>query len=352
MRNIDRLTADRWPEILGALAGLSAQVLNGRAQPCPACPILGIAVGPGENNDRFRWDDSGNTGHWYCNRCGGKDRQGGGGSGIDLLMRMKGWTFAEAAAAVEQHLGQAPATAPATSPARRTTRPARVPEAPPAGTPAPTLGRAEEQYPYGPDPANPWFWIQRIPQPPKRPGGKPGKLFVHRTWLDNQWHWPRKTDAFTSEWPTPRPIYRLPELIAAHDAPVLITEGERTANRAALLFPDHAVIAWCGGKEGKQHTDWQPGGLSLESRAHGRPGKCTRQTLRRRECGRTGSSGCGQPHRAEPGCVPDRRRPCFLPHDRPRGPAPGPTFRLAAGHGHEIGAMMERAGESARNPLE
>ena len=262
MRDLDRLTADRWPEILGALAGLSAAVFSGRHQPCPACPILGIACGPGENNDRFRWDNNAGAGEWYCNRCGGKDRQGGGGSGIDLLMRIRGWTYREAAAAVEQHLGQADATAPALAPAsppqRRTSRPARVPEAPPAGTPPPTLGRAEEQYPYGPDPAAPWFWIQRIPQPPKRPGGKPGKLFVHRTWLDGQWHWPRKTDAFTSEWPAPRPIYRLPELIAASDAPVLVVEGERTANRAALLFPNHVVIAWCGGKEGKQHTDWQP----------------------------------------------------------------------------------------------
>ena len=251
---LDQALVGRWPDVLTALAGLDPSTFNGRHQPCPACAHNGIALGPGRNVDRFRW---GPGDAWFCNQCGGKGGRGGGGTGIDLLMRMRNCTYAQAAAMVENHLGlQQQQQQPVRSVARR--RPVRIPDPPPAGTPAPFLGRAEEQYPYGPDPANPWFWIQRTPQPPKRPGGKPGKVFVHRTWLDEQWHWPRKTDAFTSEWPAPRPLYRLPQLIAAPDAPVLVVEGERTANAAALLFPGHVVVSWCGGTAGVGHSDWQP----------------------------------------------------------------------------------------------
>lgn len=258
MSSLD-LAAGRWPAILHALAGIDTSLFNGRHQPCPACAQNGIALGPGRNIDRFRW---GPGDAWFCNQCGGKSGGGGGGSGIDLLMRMRNCTYAQAAAMVEEHLGLPQHQRPA--PAITRSRPARIPDPPPPGTPPPSLGRATEQYPYGPDPANPWYWIQRIPQPPKRPGARAGKIFVHRTWLDGQWHWPRKPskrghgDAFTSEWPAPRPVYRLPQLIAAPDAPVLVVEGERTADRAALLFPGHTVVSWCGGTAGVQHTDWGP----------------------------------------------------------------------------------------------
>jgi hypothetical protein len=262
--DLDRITAGRWPEILGALAGLPPHVFNGQAQGCPACTRNGIAQGKGRNVDRFRWDQSDGMGAWFCNQCGGKRGAGGGGNGPDLLMRMLGCTFPEAAAKGRAYCGLVTTAQPVTpgpsapAPAKRSRKPSRVPTAPPAGTPPPELGGAEEQYPYGADLENPDFWIQRIPRPPKVAGGKADKLFIHRVWLDGRWHRPSKRDDFTSEWPAPRPIYRLPQLLAAPDAPVLVVEGERTANRAALLFPDHVVVAWCHGKEGKQHTDWSP----------------------------------------------------------------------------------------------
>ena len=36
----------RWPELLGALAGLSPEQLTDKHQPCPACG----------GEDRYRWD--------------------------------------------------------------------------------------------------------------------------------------------------------------------------------------------------------------------------------------------------------------------------------------------------------
>ena len=73
----------RWPELLGALAGLSPEQLTDKHQPCPACA----------GEDRYRWDQDDGPGGWYCNQCGGKDHAGGAGSGMDLLTRVTGWDF-------------------------------------------------------------------------------------------------------------------------------------------------------------------------------------------------------------------------------------------------------------------
>jgi len=243
--------AGRWPELLMSMAGLKPEQLEDRHQPCPACG----------GEDRYRWDRDDGPGGFYCAKCGGKDRQGGGGSGIDLLMRCRGWDLKEALRQLEQHLGLVNTKVvqfPVRPTGDRKRRPHRVPAQPPAGTPAPELGRAVAQFAYGPDPENPWFYIQRISQPPKTPGGKPGKLFIHRTWLDGRWHYPSRRDAFASEWPAPRPLYRLPCLAGRSDASVLIAEGEGSADAAAELFPDRVVLSWCGGTAGVAHADWQP----------------------------------------------------------------------------------------------
>jgi len=244
----------RWPELLGALAGLSPEQLTDKHQPCPACG----------GDDRYRWDCDDGHGGWYCNQCGGKDHAGGGGSGMDLLTRVTGWDFKQACRRIEQHLGitstgpgaPAPARPPAAAKARPKGRPHRIPETPPAGTPPPALGSAVAQFPYGLDRANPCYWVQRVPQPPKN--GKPQKLFVQRTWIDGRWHYPSKRDPFQSHWPEPRFIYRLPDLNDRPTDPVLISEGEGKTDAAAQLFPGHVCIAWTGGTAGLTHTDWQP----------------------------------------------------------------------------------------------
>lgn len=241
----------RWPELLQALAGLTDAQLSDRHQPCPACG----------GTDRYRWDRDDGPGGWYCNQCGGNDHHGGAGSGLDLLMRVRGWTLQQALTAVERHLGLQPAPTASKRP-QRATRPHRVPEVPPAGTPPPALGRAVAQYPYGPDRENPWFWIQRFQLSPKKPGGKPGKWFAHRVWLDGRWHFPRATgpdaDSFSCEWPSPRPLFRLPELLERPDAPVLVVEGEAKALAAAQLYPDHVAVGWSNGGQAIAHVDWLP----------------------------------------------------------------------------------------------
>jgi putative DNA primase/helicase len=188
----------RWPELLGALAHLSAKQLTDKHQPCPNCG----------GKDRYRWDRDDGPGGWYCNQCGGKSHAGGGGSGMDLLTRVTGWDSKEACRRIEQHLG-IDATAPR-------------PEPPTAG--------AEHIWRYNED-----YIVCRFP----------GKKIRPLTWTGSAWAW--KSPA------KPRPLYWARRSAAA---PVLIAEGEKAADAAAILFPDHAVCTWPGGTSNVQHADW------------------------------------------------------------------------------------------------
>ena len=74
---INEIAQGQWPSILGALAGLSADQLTDKHQPCPLCA----------GTDRYRFDDQDGNGSWFCNKCGGKNHTGGAGNGMDMLMR-------------------------------------------------------------------------------------------------------------------------------------------------------------------------------------------------------------------------------------------------------------------------
>jgi len=107
-RDTRAAAAGRWPEILCSLGGLSADQLCRREGPCPACG----------GDTRFRWDQDDGDGGWHCSHCGGKDRQGGGGNGVDLLIRLRGWSYPEALQHVDGWLGGAPPLPPRPRPAR------------------------------------------------------------------------------------------------------------------------------------------------------------------------------------------------------------------------------------------
>lgn len=84
----------RWAGILPQL-GVPARFLNGKHQPCPVCG----------GKDRARFDDKDGRGTFICNRCGA-------GSGIDLVMRVNGWDFREAAEHIEAVIDEAPLRQP------------------------------------------------------------------------------------------------------------------------------------------------------------------------------------------------------------------------------------------------
>lgn len=56
----------------------------------------------------------------------------------------------------------------------------------------------------------------------------------------------------------PRPLYRLDELTKRPEAPVLIVEGEKSADAAALLFPDYVAMTFQGGSKSVRYADVGP----------------------------------------------------------------------------------------------
>jgi putative DNA primase/helicase len=235
-----------WPEILQVIGGVSPEQLTNTHQPCPSCG----------GTDRFRWDNDEGPGGWYCSQCGGKNHQGGAGSGLDLLMRVKGWDLKQALRQVDQHLGNPTAphltVVPGPAPSKKPRKPYRSPAVPPAGAPPPALGRATAQWCYRDSTGQQLFWIQRLDK------GEGSKGFVHRVWLDGGWHFPSSHDDFTCQWPSPRPLYRLPQLQARPADPVLVAEGEKAADAAAALLPSHVAVSWSGGCTRHHETDWGP----------------------------------------------------------------------------------------------
>ena len=197
MTNTD-LTNGRWPDLLMQLAGLTPDQLTDTHQPCPLCG----------GEDRYRFDDIDGTGSWYCNQCGGKDHTGGGGNGMDMLMRRTGLTYPEACKRIEQHLNIKPEP--------------------------PTKG-AEHIWQYGPN-----FIVCRFP----------GKRLRPLWWDGSQWLWKAP--------PAPRPLYNLDALQQRPNAPVLIVEGEKTADAAAKLFLSAIAITWPSGCKAFTKADWSP----------------------------------------------------------------------------------------------
>jgi len=58
--------------------------------------------------------------------------------------------------------------------------------------------------------------------------------------------------------PEPRPLYQCDKLAAAPDAPVIVCEGEKAADAAAVLFPDAIATTMLNGAQSPHKTDWQP----------------------------------------------------------------------------------------------
>ena len=65
-----------------------------------------------------------------------------------------------------------------------------------------------------------------------------------------EWRW----QGFGSE----RPLYGLDRLAKHPLKPVLVVEGEKTANHAQVLFPDSIVVSWPGGTGAVNQVDWSP----------------------------------------------------------------------------------------------
>ena len=88
---------------------------------------------------------------------------------------------------------------------------------------------------------------------PKTQGER--KQFCPLTFCENangkrEWRWQGLLD--------PRPLYGLHKLAASPDAPIIVCEGEKAADAAALLFPDAVTVTMPNGAQSPHKTDWSP----------------------------------------------------------------------------------------------
>ncbi len=58
-------------------------------------------------------------------------------------------------------------------------------------------------------------------------------------------------------WPRPAPLYNQVELTEKLESPVLVVEGEKTADAAHHGFPNFAAVTWPGGSSRAGHADWR-----------------------------------------------------------------------------------------------
>ena len=73
--------------------------------------------------------------------------------------------------------------------------------------------------------------------------------------------WKDSSGALAWRWrgvPSPRPLYGLDRLAANPEAPVMILEGEKAADAAALAFPSCVCITSPNGAEAWDKADWSP----------------------------------------------------------------------------------------------
>ncbi len=206
MRDLTEAARGRWPEIWSQLAGVSEKhlvVSKTKESDCPNCG----------GSTRYRFDDEDGTGTWFCSHCGGKDGRGGGGNGFDMLMRLQGWSFAEARQQVQRYLGL-------------------------EQRPEPPIKGASMVSHYSDD-----FLVVRWDSPS-------GKKIRPCHWNGHEWKWSRPKGKL--------PLLNLAALQSKPKAFVLVVEGEKTAEVAQRLFPNFVVTTWHGGTKNTGTADWTP----------------------------------------------------------------------------------------------
>jgi putative DNA primase/helicase len=233
----------KWKRILPAL-GLPAKLMNGRNQPCPFCG----------GKDRFRFTDHHGLGCYICSQCGN-------GTGFDLLIRLKGWTFKTAAEEVEKVIG---ACRPITERGEADKRKAMndlweraqfITESDPAGmylrhrcglAAFPASLRYVSSLRYFGSPESYPAMLARLTKPDNKPCN------IHRTYLTADGH----------KAPVEAPRRMMPGTVAsgsavrlAPSAPIMgIAEGLETALSAAALFN---VPTWAALNAGGLKS-WEP----------------------------------------------------------------------------------------------
>ncbi len=79
---------------------------------------------------------------------------------------------------------------------------------------------------------------------------RPSTLWERERDRRREWRW--------EAWPAPRSLYGLDRLAERPKAPVVVCEGEKAADAAARLLPDHVVVTSPNGAKSAAKADWSP----------------------------------------------------------------------------------------------
>ena len=77
-----------------------------------------------------------------------------------------------------------------------------------------------------------------------------GKEILPLCWTGKGWK--------SKAWPAPRPLYNLDKIALRAEATIIICEGEKAADAAALIFRDFVATTSSGGAQSAAKTDWAP----------------------------------------------------------------------------------------------
>lgn len=195
---------------------------------------------------------SSKTGAFHCFGCGIK-----GGSVIDFTMAYEKLDLDKTRAILAERYTIA-SDAPTPKGARKPKTPNPTPKAPPGPlvpipaealatrpTVHPTLGTPSATWVYTDAHGRPAAYVLRFEQTDSE------KEFRPQTWTAaGGWTWTAP--------PEPRPLYRLNQLTAHPAAAVLICEGEKSADAAALLLPGMVSVATMNGAQAPAKSDLRP----------------------------------------------------------------------------------------------
>lgn len=217
----------QWRRILSDIGGIPDDHLDGNGHPCPQC----------DGTDRFNAaSDIGETGSCFCRQCGI------GGDGFTVLMKLKGWEFAEAVNAVGEFLGY-PASTPAKQP-------------PPGGKLYPDALASLKHGVQKSLPVNVTIPEQPVCYTYQHADGSTAGVVLRWDRSDGGKEI-RQLSVAADGWipkamPEPRPLYNLPEVIAADT--IYIVEGEKAV--AAVESFGLVATTSAGGSNAPGKSDW------------------------------------------------------------------------------------------------
>lgn len=176
-----------------------------------------------------------------------------GGDLVSLVAFIDRCSQVDAARQLSEFLGLARDQVPASAPQAQSAEPQHavvmpIPDdAPKAPARHPQHGKPAHIWTYRDSQGRPLFRVLRFDVD----GGK--QFLPLSVWLEDgvmRWRWKAV--------PEPRPLYGLDRLAERGGAPVLIVEGEKAADAAAKLLPDHCVVTSSNGAKSAAKAAWSP----------------------------------------------------------------------------------------------